>query len=116
MEDPYAVKYSERLNAKLCDLNEEIEEIGKTRWAKFYRAVSDIAVYGGSKYAEIQTGELIKPKTRDLHKTSEWIASKLLDVHARMTKKDWTLAQVYRTRAKMDKCMETQQRVANIIR
>jgi len=111
MEDPYAMKYSERLNAKLCDLNAEIQEIGKTRWAKFYQAVSDIAVYGGSKYVELQSGNVVKPQKRDLNRVSEWIASKLIDVHAKVTKRDWTLAQVYKTRTKIGKCIEDSPRV-----
>ena len=102
-EEPYAMKYSERLNGKLVDLNKEIEEIGKSRSAKFYQAVSDIAVYGGSKFLENNSGALIKVQKKQLHKTSEWIASKLLDIHAKATGKDWTLAQIYKTRTKFEK-------------
>jgi hypothetical protein len=107
MKDPYAMKYSERLNARLCDLNKEIEEIGKTRSAKFYHAMSDIAVYGGSKYLEAKSGSTISIKKGDAHKVSEWIASKLLDVHAKATGKDWTLAQIYKTRTKIGNCSES---------
>ncbi len=107
MSDPYTAKYSERLSAKLCDINREIEEIGKSRAAKFYQAVSDIAVYGGAKYLDAQSGSLIKPRKQYIQKTSEWIASKLFDIHAKVTGKDWTLAQIYKTRTKIEKCQES---------
>jgi hypothetical protein len=43
----------------------------------------------------------------DAHKVSEWIASKLLDVHAKATGKDWPLAQIYKTRTKIGNCSES---------
>ncbi|MCW4010008.1 MAG: hypothetical protein NWF05_05245 [Candidatus Bathyarchaeota archaeon] len=106
MEDPYTRKYSERLSARLCELNKEIEEIGKTKAAKFYKAVSDIAVYGGSKYVEAQSGSMTKIPKKEAHRTSEWMASKLLDLHAKATGKDWTLAQISKTRNKIEKCRD----------
>jgi hypothetical protein len=102
--DPYSIKFSERLNAKIYEVNKEIEEIGKSKASKFYQSVSDIAIYGGSKYLEGQSNGLIKPNKADAHKTSEWLASKLFDLHAKATRKDWTFAQVYKTRLKIEKC------------
>jgi hypothetical protein len=113
-EEPYVAKYSERLSAKLCDLNKEIEEMGRTRPARFYQAVSDIAVYGGSKFLQAESKSLIKVQNKDSHKASEWIASKLFDIHAKVTGKDWTLAQIYKTRVKMEKYKEaSKERILN---
>jgi wobble nucleotide-excising tRNase len=104
MEDPYAAKYSEHLNSKIVEFNREIEQVGKSRTAKFYHAVSDIAVYGGSKFVERQTESYVKSNKKELHKVSEWIASKFMDFHAKVTGKDWTIAQLYRTRCKIGEC------------
>jgi hypothetical protein len=103
-EDPFALKYSERLNSKLFEFNREIEEVGKSRMAKFYQAISDIAVYGGTKFAEHQSQSYLKVASRDAHKASEWLASKFMDLHAKATGKDWTIAQISRTRWKIDEC------------
>jgi len=86
----------------------EIEEIGKSKAAKFYSAVSDVAVYGGSSFVERQTNSHVKIAKKDLHKASEWIASKLMDLHAMATGKDWTIAQLYRTRWKIEHCKEVE--------
>jgi hypothetical protein len=104
LEDPYASKYQERLNAKVFEFNREVQELRKSRTAKFYHAVSDIAVYGGNKYVEKQTGSLVKASKKNLSASSDWIASKFLDLHAKATGKDWTIAQIYRTQAKIEKC------------
>lgn len=104
MEDPFAAKYSERLNARIVDYNREVEEIGKSRMARFYNAVSDVAVVGGSEFVERQTASYLKVGKKDLHKISDWIASKLMDIHAKATGKDWTIAQLYRTRRKLEHC------------
>lgn len=104
LEDPFAAKYSERLNSKIFAFNREVEEVAKTRTAKFYHAISDIAVYGGNKFIERQTQGYLQARKRDLHRVSGWIASKLMDFHAKATGKDWTVAQLYRTRCKIEQC------------
>jgi hypothetical protein len=104
MEDPFASKYSERLNSKVFEFNREVEEVGKSKTAKFYHAVSDIAVYGGAEFTKRQARGYFHPKKKDIHRVSEWIASKLMDIHAKATGKDWTIAQLYRTRWKIEQC------------
>lgn len=104
LEDPFALKYSERLNAKIYEFNQEIEEVAKSKTTKFYHAVSDIAVYGGSKYVESRSKGYLHLGKKRLEKASEWLASKLMDYHARVTGKDWTIAQLYRTRVKIEQC------------
>jgi len=104
LEDPFATKYSERLNAKIFSFNREVEEVAKTRTAKFYHAISDIAVYGGNKFVERQTQGYLQAGKKDVSKVSRWIASKLMDYHAKVMGKDWTVAQLYRTQCKIEQC------------
>lgn len=104
LDDPFAAKHSDRLSSKIFEFNREVEEVATSKTAKFYHAVSDIAVYGGSKYIERKTEGYLRLGKKRSHKTSEWIASKLMDVHAKATGKDWTIAQLYRTRMKLDQC------------
>ena len=99
-----ALKYSERLNAKIFEYDREIEEVANTRMAKFYHAVSDIAVYGGNKFVERQSQGFIKGTKKELSQISEFIGSKLMDTHARITGKDWTFAQIYRFKCKIKDC------------
>ena len=104
LEDPFATKYSERLNSKLFAFNREVEEVARTRTAKFYHAVSDIAVYGGNKFVERQTQGYLHARKKNLRGASEWLASKLMDVHAKIMGKDWNIAHLYRTRCKIEQC------------
>ena len=104
LEDPFAAKYSERLNSRIFAFNREVEEVAKTRTAKFYHAISDITVYGGNKFIERQTQGYLQARKKDLRRVSEWMASKLMDIHAKVTGKDWTIAQLYRTRCKIEQC------------
>jgi len=109
MEDPFASKYSEQLNARIVDFNREVEEVSKSKAAKFFHAVSDISVYGGSKFVERKAQGYLRASKKDQHKVSEWIASKLMDYHAKATGKDWTIAQLYRTRWKIEQCRKATQ-------
>jgi len=104
LEDPFTSKYSERLNSKIFEFNREVEEVAKSKTAKFYHAVSDITVYGGSKFIERRAQGYLHLRKKDLHRMSEWVASKLMDFHAKATGKDWTIAQLYRTRWKIEQC------------
>lgn len=104
MQDPFATKYSERLNAKIFEFNREIEEVGKSRVAKFYQAVSDIAVCAGSRYIESQAQSIVRINKNNKQVASEWIASKLVDAHARVTGKNWAFVQLYKVRCKIEKC------------
>jgi hypothetical protein len=108
LEDPYAAKYSEVLNSKIFEFNRELRELAASRSAAFYEAVSEIAVYGGTKFAERQTQGLLKSSGKNLRKVEEWVASKLMDVHARVTGKDWTIAQLYKARCKIEQCRKQQ--------
>jgi hypothetical protein len=104
LDDPFAAKYSEALNSKVFEYNREIGELATSRSAAFYEAVSEIAVYGGTKFVERQSEGFLKARRRDLSKVEEWIASKLMDVHAKVTGKDWTIAQLYKARCKIEQC------------
>lgn len=108
LEDPYASKYSEALNSKIFEFNRELRELAVSRSATFYEAVSEIAVYGGTKFVERQTQGLLKSSRKNLGKVEEWIASKLMDVHAKVTGKDWTIAQLYKARCKIEQCGKQQ--------
>ncbi len=103
-KDPYAMRYSERLNSKLVDYNRQIEEIAKSKTAKFYNALSDIVVYGTEKVIEDKTDSTVKTKPSNLRKVSDWIASRFMDVENIARRRDLTLAQLYRTKYKIDEC------------
>jgi hypothetical protein len=97
----WAAKYSDPLNSKIFEFNREVRELALSRSAAFYEAVSEMAVYGGTKFVERQTKGIIKPKKKSLYKAEEWIASKLMDVHAKVTEKDWTLLNCTRPAARL---------------
>lgn len=104
LSDPLASKYSERLSAKVFEFNQQIEELSKSKAAKIFSVVSDIVVYGGSRFVESQSQKMIRMPKKGLQKMAEWIASKGLDVQARLTGKDWAIAQLCKTRCKIEKC------------
>jgi len=104
LSDPLASKYVQRLNAKIFDLNQQVEEIAEGKAAKVFEAVSDIAVYGGKKFIESKSHEYIKIPKKGLQRVAEWIASKGVDLQAKVSKKDWALAQLYKARCKLEKC------------
>lgn len=92
------------MNSKVFEFNREIGELATSRSAAFYEAVSEIAVYGGTKFVERQSEGFLKTRKKDLGRVEEWIASKLMDVHAKVTGKDWTIAQLYKARCKIEQC------------
>jgi hypothetical protein len=104
LADPFVTKNTDRLSSKIFIYNKEIEEVARTKAAKFFNAVSEIAVYGGNKFVERQTQGLVKSGDKYLHKIQEWIASGLIDIHARVTGRDWTFAQLYKARCRIEKC------------
>ena len=104
LEDPLSRKYSERLSAKIFEVNQEVEELCKSRAAKLFSSVSDIVVYGGDKFIEQQSQKMIKMPKKGLQRIAEWIASKGVDVQARLTGKDWAIAQLSKARCKIESC------------
>lgn len=106
LQDPIARKYRQRLSAKIFEFNQQVEELSESKTAKFYKAVSDLVIYGGNKFVEKQTKNYVKLPKESLKKGAEWLASKVLDLHSWITRKDWTIAQLYRTQCKLEKCME----------
>lgn len=106
LQDPIVRKYRQRLSAKIFEFNRQIEELSESKTAKFYRAISDLVLYGGNKFVEKQTKNYVKLPKENLKKGAEWLASKVLDLHSWVTGRDWTIAQLYRTRCKLEKCME----------
>ena len=111
MEDPLSRKYSERLSTKIFEVNQEVEELCKSRTAKLFSSVSDIVVYGGDKFIEHQSQRMIKVPKKGLQKIAEWIASKGIDMQARLTGKDWAIAQLSKARCKIESC--TKEKVSN---
>jgi len=104
LEDPLAMKYSERLSGKIFEFNQQIEELCKSRMVKLFSLVSDIVVYGGSKFVEYESQKMMKMPKRGLQKLTEWIASKGEDLYAKMKGKDWAIAQLSKARCRIDKC------------
>lgn len=111
LEDPLSRKYSERLSAKIFEVNREVEEMCKSKTAKLFRLVSDMVVYGGDKFIEHQSQKIIKMPKKGLQKIAEWIASKGVDMQARITGKDWAIAQLSKARCKIESC--TKEKVSN---
>ena len=101
MEDPFASKSYDRLNARICDYNNQVEEIANNRIAKFFNAVSEIAVFGVSKTIEKETDGAFKLGKSNRTSVSQSIASALLDTHSKITHKDWSIAQIYKTKCKI---------------
>jgi hypothetical protein len=104
MKDPFACRYSDNLNSMVIEYNKEIEELSKSKAAKFYGAFCDLAVYGGTEFIKRKTNEYVNTNKLDLTKVSSGLSSALLDIHAKVTGKDWTITQIYKTRCKLDKC------------
>lgn len=103
-KDPLSKKYNERLSAKIHDLNQQVEELAESKAAKILEAISDMAVYGGEKFIESQTQRYIKIPKKGLIRLGEWLASKGVDVTAKVHGKDWSVAQLHRARCKLKKC------------
>jgi hypothetical protein len=103
VEDPLSKKYSQRLKVRIFDLNQQIEEIAEGRAAKVFGAISDMAIYGGKKFIEAQSQRYIKIPKRGLVKLGEWLASKGIDLEAKVQRKDWAIAQLYKARCKLRK-------------
>jgi len=104
LEDPLASKYIEKLNARIFDINQQVEELSHSKMGQLFDAVSDIVLYGGNKFIEHQSHKYIRLPEKGLRKAAEWITSKSFDLHAKITGKDWAIAQIYKTRCKLEKC------------
>jgi len=106
LKDPLTKKYQHRLSSKIYDFNQQVEELSERKTTNIYKAVSDMVTYGGSKFIERQTSNYVKLPQVGIKKGAEWIASKVVDIHSWLIGKDWTVAQIYRTKCKLDKCVE----------
>jgi len=104
LNDPFSRKYTRRLSARIYDLNQQIEELRQGRAAKVFEAVSDMALYGGKKFIESQSQRYIRIPKKGFIKLGEWLASKGVDLEAKLQKKDWALAQLYKARCKLKRC------------
>jgi len=102
--DPLSKKYTERLNAKIYDLNRQVEELAEAKTAKIFEAVSDMALYGGKKLIESQTQKLVRVPRKGFIRLGEWLASRGIDLAAKRQKKDWSIAQLYKARCKLKRC------------
>ena len=104
LDDPLSRKYTQRLSARIYDLNQQVEELAEGKAAKVFEAISDMALYGGKKFIESKTEQFVKIPKKGFVKLGEWLASKGIDLQAKMHGKDWSIAQLYKARCKMDKC------------
>lgn len=104
LKDPRARKFDVILNGKIVEYNQQLEDFGKSKAARIYKALSDLAVYGGTKFVEEQTRKYIKLSGKMARNISEYVASEALDLHAKVFGKDWTVAQLYRTRCRLEAC------------
>lgn len=103
LKDPMSRKYKERLSAKIFDLNQEVDEVAESRTAKVFETISDMALYGGSKFIESQTDKLIKVPKKGLVRLGEWLASKGVDLTTKTQRKDWSIAQLYKAQCQLKK-------------
>ena len=102
--EPLSRRYTQRLSAKIYELNQQVEELAEGRAAKVFEAISDMALYGGKKFIESKTQQYIRVPKRGFVKLGEWLASKGVDLQAKIQRKDWSIAQLYKARCKLDKC------------
>lgn len=104
LSDPLSSKYNERLSAKIYDLNRQVREIADSKIAKVYETVSDMALYGGKKFIESQSQKYVRVPKRGFIRMSDWLASKGIDLTAKVKRKDWSIAQLYRAQCKLKSC------------
>ena len=104
LNDPLSRKYTQRLSAKIYDLNQEVEELAEGRAAKVFEAISDMALYVGKKFIELKSQQYVKIPKKGFVKLAEWFASKGIDLRAKIERKDWSIAQLYKARCKMERC------------
>jgi hypothetical protein len=104
LSDPLSSKYSGRLSGKIYDLNREVKEIAESKTAKVYETISDMALYGGRKFIESQTQKYIQVPKRGFMRLSDWLASKGIDLTAKVKGKDWSIAQLYKAQCKLERC------------
>jgi hypothetical protein len=102
LKDPLTSKFSERLNAAIFEYNNEVEEVAKSRAAKFFNAISEMTVFGSNSLLERETNGLIKFGERPLKNTKEALASAMLDAYSTITGKGWSVAQIYKTHCKIE--------------
>lgn len=102
LKEPMAAKYSEQLNSKVFEYNREVEEVAKTRTAKFFDAVSEMTVYAGDKLIEQKSKGLLKLGDVQKQHAKEALASTLVDIQSTLTGKDWSIAQIYKTKCKIE--------------
>lgn len=108
LSDPMSRKYQERLDHKIFEVNQQVTELCKSKAVKIFGLVSDIVVYGGNKFLEHQTEKIVSVSDSRLRKVAEWFASKGVDFQARITGKDWAIAQLSKARCKLQKCEKIQ--------
>lgn len=104
LNDPLSRKYTQRLSARIYELNQQVEELAEGRTAKVFEAISDMALYGGKKFIESKSQQYIKIPKKGFIKLAEWLASKGVDLQAKRERKDWSIAQLYKTRCKLERC------------
>ena len=104
LEDPLARRYSERLSARIYEYNQQVEDLSRSRAAKLFSTISDIVVYGGSSFIESQSQKIVRIPKKGLQRIAEWMVSKGMDTHAKITHKDWAVAQLCKARCKIEKC------------
>jgi hypothetical protein len=104
MEDPLAAKYLDRLNAKIFEINREVENLSKSKLSKLFSATTDVVIYGGSKFIEHQSNKYINLPGKELAKVGEWLSEKAMDIEGKIVGRDWEIAQLYRTRCRLEKC------------
>ena len=104
LSDPYCRKYPAYLKNKVFDLNQQVTELADGRAAKVFETVSEMAIYSGQKYLEAQSSKMIKIPKKGLITIGEWLASRGIDFQTRVSKKDWSVAQIYKARCKLGNC------------
>lgn len=104
LSDPLSKRFSHRLSARIYDLNQQVEELAEGKAVKIFETISDMAVYGGEKFIESQSQRFIKVPKKGLIKLAEWLASRGVDLQAKLYRKDWALAQLCKARCKLERC------------
>ena len=104
VKDPLACKYLDRLNAKIFEINREVEQLSKSKTSKIFSAMSDVVIYGGTEFIKQQSKKYINLPEHGLKKVGEWLSEKGMDLESKIVGRDWEIAQLFRARCKLEKC------------
>jgi hypothetical protein len=110
LKEPLSGRHIGRLNARIFELNHAVRELAKGRAAAIFETVSDRALYGGEKFIESKMQQKVRVPHKGYIKLEEWLASKGVELQARLSGNDWTITQLYKARCMLASCKARHER------